>query len=85
MADSDDNTGGAGGNTTLREQLKFSVIEARIGVEAIMHGLEAVARRPESAPVREELKVLEKLAGQAATLLDTVKDTLAGPDAEPSL
>ncbi len=74
----DRNSGG------LTIELAVLAYEIRILVEVLMMGIQSLADKPEAEPVREELGVLAKLAGQGTDALIALDAALDTPVREPA-
>lgn len=74
----DRNSGG------LTIELAVLAYEIRILVEVLMMGIQSLIDKPEAEPVREELSVLAKLAGQGTDALIALDAALDTPVREPA-
>lgn len=61
-------------------ELAVLAYEIRILVEVLLMGIQSLVENPQAAPVKEELGVLAKLAGQGADALVALDAALDAPD-----
>jgi hypothetical protein len=76
MATDDNNAGDGGGNGDNSSQAYEALgllYEARIGVETVAHGLEAIHDKSADPMLREQMNVLRKLTSQLADGLEALQ------------
>lgn len=76
MATDDNSAAGDGGNGYHSNQAYEALgllYEARIGVEAVAHGLEAIHDKNADPMLREQMNVLRKLTSQLADALEALQ------------
>lgn len=79
-----------GGQESRRSNIELAVLayEIRVLVEVLLMGVQSLIDNPLAAPVKEELGVLAKLAGQGAEALialdAALDESVEDPVAEPA-
>jgi hypothetical protein len=77
---------GEGGRDSRNVNIELAVLayEIRVLVEVVLMGIQSLIDNPQAEPVKEELGVLAKLAGQGAEALIALDAALDEPAAEPA-
>ncbi len=75
---------GGQGSRCVNIELAVLAYEIRVLVEVLLMGIQSLMENPAAAPVKEELGVLAKLAGQGAEALVALDAALDDPAEDPA-
>ena len=71
------------GSRCINIELAVLAYEIRVLVEVLLMGIQSLVENPLAAPIKEELGVLAKLAGQGAEALVALDAALDRPSEDP--